>query len=207
MKIFLLLLLIVSCTKESNKMEAISSHLAEKNYIEVESWKIANLKILEESPVQFLPDHKGCKEVLVQYDIELAQDCYENNDLKSTLDKNSVFKAVKSFFSVKSIEAQVYHRNHCLSDTWFNHIFQKEKEALKSKIGKEYCIQTKSLINRDCLNYATYTEKEYARELNELERSMSFEMSLMVKHKKGERFFKKERIIYCKGNQDKIIFP
>lgn len=204
----LILFTMISCTnKPKDITNDVVNHVNKHERIDVNIWGVQNLKIIETSPVKFLPEYKNCKESFYQYNIILQEDCYENNDLKSTLEKNSVFRAIKEVFSVKSIQSKIYQTNQCLSDSWIEGIYNKEKTILNEKIGTDICTQTKSLFNRECIQTVKYTRTDYEKELNDLQRNLAFDMSLMTKHIKGESFFKKDRVIYCEDSSGGIIFP
>jgi hypothetical protein len=207
MKYFILIIMFFSLSCESHKypIDSIREHLITKYNVDP-IWKINKIKISNNSKINFIPEYRNCNQVEVDFNIVLSEDCFENNDIKSTLDNNIVVKKIKNIFSIDSIRPEIYEKNNCLGKKWLENVFVKENQSMRDKIGTKYCYKNKSILNRDCSEYRIYLEEDYKKELNKLKKTFTFEMSMMTKHASKEKVVKKDSIIYCL-DKEKVIFP
>ena len=210
MKILLLTSLFLSffsCTKNDLKeKDLIKSHLIKILDLDDAIWEISKLNLSRPERIEIVADYKDCVEYKIEYDIVLLENCYENPSFKSSLENNLIIKKVKEIFSFKLLEGEIFQKNKCLSEKWIKNIYMKEKEKIKSKIGNRYCVETKSLLNRDCLRYEIYSEDSYKKEKKLLAKKFLIETSSMKKYDKGTSFKKEDFLIMCNDDSG-IIFP
>ena len=99
------------------------------------------------------------------------------------------------------MKRKIYEKRACLGEKWISDVFEKENTLLREKIGKSFCVETKSLLNSDCVRYEKYKMKNYYSDLKKLKKTFNIDLYKMKQYKKGHSFSFKENQIICQDEQ------